>query len=68
MGDLSKWEAKAAKINIVVPIVALAVIIALAGVMTILKPKPPDVKKKSAKDQAAMVEEDDEESIDWENF
>jgi hypothetical protein len=68
MGDLSKWEAKSAKINIMVPIIALIVVLILGSVMAFLRPKPPEVKKKSSSDQASMVDEEDEEQIDWENF
>ncbi len=68
MGDLSKWEAKSAKINIMVPIVALIVVAIFAGVMTVLRPKPPETQKKGAKDKKAMIEEEDEEDVDWENF
>ncbi len=68
MGDLSKWEAKSAKINIMVPIVALVVVVVLGCVMGFLRPKPPEVKKKGDKDKQAMIEEEDEEDIDWENF
>jgi len=68
MGDLSKWEVKSAKINIMVPVVALIVVAVLGGVMALLRPKPPDVKKKGEKDKQAQVAEEEEEDVDWENF
>lgn len=68
MGDLSKWEAKSAKINIMVPIIALIVVLILGSVMAFLRPKPPEVKQRSSSDQASMVDDEDEEQIDWENF
>jgi len=68
MGDLSKWEAKSAKINIMVPIVALLFVAIFGSIMAILRPKPPDVQKKGDKNKQAMIEEEDEEDIDWENF
>ncbi|MBW2262175.1 MAG: hypothetical protein JRG91_09400 [Deltaproteobacteria bacterium] len=68
MGDLSKWEAKSAKTNIVVPLVALIVVLILGSVMAFLRPKPPEVQKKGDKAKQAIVEEESEEDIDWENF
>ena len=68
MGDLSKWEAKSAKINILTPIIALIVVLILGSVMAFLRPKPPEVKRARSSDQSSMVDEEDEEQIDWDNF
>jgi len=69
MGDLTKWEAKSTKINIVVPIAGVVAFLALVGVMAFLKPKPPEAEKKDDKDKQAEVEEASaEEEVDWENF
>jgi hypothetical protein len=68
MGDLSKWEAKSTKINIMVPIIALVVVAVLGSVMAFLRPKPPEVQKKEKKAESAMMEDEEEEDIDWDNF
>lgn len=68
MGDLSKWEAKATKINLLFPIGLLLGIIILAGVLAVLKPKPPEVQKKEKGSAAAIEEEAEDEDIDWEKF
>lgn len=68
MGDLTKWEAKSAKINIMIPIASVIAVFVLVGIAAFLKPKPPEQKKKTTDDTAAIEETGEEEEVDWDNF
>ncbi len=69
MGDLTKWETKAATINIIFPIAGVVALLLLIVVMTVIKPKQPENQKKKPKEAAGMVElGSEEEEVDWGSF
>ena len=66
MGDLTKWEAKSVKGAIIAPLAGIGLIIIVIIVMTLIKPPPLDIKKKTA--QENILEIEDENEVDWNNF
>lgn len=68
MGDLTKWEAKSTKINLITPIIVIVGALLLVGVAAFIRPKPTETKKKDSDKGAAVEEASEEEDVDWENF
>ena len=68
MGDLTKWESKSAKVNVIFPLVVVGITVLLIIILSSLKPTPMEVKKKTAKEDLSALEEEQEEDVDWENF
>jgi len=66
MGDLTKWESKSVKGAIIAPVVGVLVMLVIILIMSLIRPPPLDLKKKAV--QENILEVEDENAVDWNNF